>query len=796
MVRALVLWLAVLSLSGCMLTPTDEMAVCGRNAAVQFTGYTLVAGQTVELQAASSATGTFTTFATATASGSAVNVNGTQLYAWSVRAIVPTWVYRASGYDAFVRGKVGDNFLVTFDTVNAGGQTQYQCIGEQLGQGKSGAEAGWNCRSADTPVVRLRAPLTSTCPCPTTVSGNVTISDAVSAAYYQCMTTLNGNLSVTPAAPSTVALPALTEVHGDVTLDYTTPGGTARAIQLANLPNIDGDLTLRGTFSSGTVDLGLNEVDWVYGTVTLDLENTSANALTVAGLEDLSAVPYPHSTRLLSSGAFYPDYDFLRRFESTDTVRVESTDLDPSKGLPLSAPWLKLAISLEVVYPPELPPTANQYGFGGARHVFPRLENASYIRIVNDPFYPSSWYGTFARNYPKLTTVGMMVLEGTQLTGLDIGDAAITLQTLTLRDNPALRTLARPGLTFGGSSALTIVDNPALKQCTAQAFAAAHPGSTVSGNNPTPCACAPSPHVGDLLIDDPVEATTHSCVSSVSGTLTIGDHVRMDRVTLPALTSIGNHADLLYTMGDYTRHGDRRVIELPALTSVGGDLLIEAYYSEAASPAFDVGMNALTSVGGDIDFYARNGGFSGLAGLTSHAGDIHLHGPYLDVQGSMLMPNLAHVGGTLRCEGFFQFTTFFQGLVDVGGDLEFIAVRKNGGFSLLTEVGGDLVLDPTSFSPLPLLADVGGSVVLDSTGFGASLDVSSVPTDVHGLLVTNNPGLSVLDSGLRVVGSGPITIQNNPALPTCAANNYVAAQTASGWTGTALVSGNGAGGCP
>jgi hypothetical protein len=62
-------------------------------------------------------------------------------------------------------------------------------------------------------------------------------------------------------------------------------------------------------------------------------------------------------------------------------------------------------------------------------------------------------------------------------------------------------------------------------------------------------------------------------------------------------------------------------------------------------------------------------------------------------------------------------------------------------------------------------------------------------------VVTNNPSVG-LDLDLHIVGSGPITIQNNPMLPTCAATNYVAAQMAGGWRGTATVTGNGAGACP
>jgi hypothetical protein len=104
-------------------------------------------------------------------------------------------------------------------------------------------------------------------------------------------------------------------------------------------------------------------------------------------------------------------------------------------------------------------------------------------------------------------------------------------------------------------------------------------------------------------------------------------------------------------------------------------------------------------------------------------------------------------------------------------------------------------LHPKLLAPLTSLASVGGSVVWSNNSIG-DLDLSLVATTAHGLVMTNNPALDALDSGIQVIGAGPITIQDNPLLPTCAATNYIAAQTAAGWTGTASVSGNGTAGCP
>src|SRR5262245_21987919 len=109
MMRALILMLVLGSLEACMLTPTDEQTVCGADVVLTFSGYTLGPSQTVELQAAASATGTFTSFATATSGTSFFQVGDSKLYAWSVSTSVPGWAVRSSGYEVFVRGKIGQN---------------------------------------------------------------------------------------------------------------------------------------------------------------------------------------------------------------------------------------------------------------------------------------------------------------------------------------------------------------------------------------------------------------------------------------------------------------------------------------------------------------------------------------------------------------------------------------------------------------------------------------------------------------------------------------------------------------
>jgi len=90
----------------------------------------------------------------------------------------------------------------------------------------------------------------------------------------------------------------------------------------------------------------------------------------------------------------------------------------------------------------------------------------------------------------------------------------------------------------------------------------------------------------------------------------------------------------------------------------------------------------------------------------------------------------------------------------------------------------------------------GGSVVWSNNPRSGSFDLALVATNAQGLVVVDNPGVDALDFDVHVIGSGPITIQNNPMLPTCIALDYASAQTAGGWSGPLTVSGNEIGPCP
>jgi hypothetical protein len=634
-------------------------------------------------------------------------------------------------------------------------------------------------------------------PCgPTTFTGNVTIASAADATYWRCLQVLDGDLSVTSTAPALVELTDL-EAVTSISVDYSQASGAPRFVDLPVLDFVSGHVEVKGTLQSGPLDVSMNALGAAQFGLQVDLTNTSSTAVEVHGLNGMGFVPASGDLIVKSAGS-WNDFDFLNSLETAEYVRIESTVLDPTQGPPLRPRHLRLAIDVEVLFPPGLAPRA-------AFQMLPDLETvAGFFHLKNEPYYPATTF-SFTRLYPNLTQAGLLQIEGSQLIDLDVGAATLDLMAMKLDGNSALQHLDRAGITIGNTGPITITNNPALRDCTAQAYVDAlvtsgHMGTmTVSGNNPEPCdPCEPIAYSGDLVIDEPSDLPAAACVMSVSGSFTITDHPRIDFVSLPLLETIGGNASISYTMGAWQTHADKRSVQLPALTSVGGSLSASAQYSGFASAGLPFGMNALTSVGGDITLTASFGPLTGFTALTGHAGNITLTGPNLDVGGSGLMPNLATVGGNLHVEGYFAFIGFFPAVTSVVGTLTISHLRLMGGFGVLTTVGGDFVIDaPKFWFPPAALTTVGGSVIAQNGSPVATLNVSgAASTTAHGLTVSANATLSGLDSDLHITGAGPISIVDNPMLDTCAAQTYVAAQMMSGWTGMSTISGNGGMPCP
>ncbi len=794
------LWVLVSWTPSCMVSPTNGTTLCGTEARVAFRGYTLSANENVEVQASTNRR-RFTTFATATTASRPTTVAGVSLYEWVTTAQVPAWAsLRGTGFRTYVRGRTSGLELTTFDSTLPSGSTPEGCIEDRIAAGDSAASALATCSSAASPVVTLDAPTVSTCGCPTSHIGDVVIASASDAALWSCLQSLEGNLTVTSTAPSTVNLNSLETIEGELSLNYTTNGVAARTINLPVLQEVWGTLTIDGSVSSSPVALGLPELDWAVGDVVINLQNTSATRVAVTGLDDMYVIPIQYDFTFTSSGAF-DSTNFMPNLVGAETMRVESTGLNPAVGLPLHPANLELVISLDIVYPSSLPPYPS---FAHKQTVlFQNLELADYIHVQNDPFYAATSPVTFERVYPSLVDVGLLWLDGTQLSDLDIGASSIHVDALRLTNNPALTNLDPSALAISNFGSVNVHDNAALRQCEVNAFfsdlvTAGHTGTRASsGNNPAVCgACAgPSAHVGNLVIDTPEAATNARCIGSVSGDLIVAETPRTLAVNLPVLTSVAGSADISFVLRRDLTLVDRRTVTAPMLASVGTDLTLDSYYPDVPPAGANVGFNALTFVGGDIAVTAGHGPLQGLSGLTSLSGSLSLAGTGLDSGGSSFVPNLTTIGGTLHMEDYFAFINYFDSVVSVGGNVEVISVRLMGGLDDLTTVGGDLVLKPLQYVTPPVLATVGGSIIIDGTNL-SDIDISAVAVTAAGLTINDNPAFATIDSGVTLVGSQPLTITNNSSLDTCAAETYAQAQVTNGHTGPVTISGNGGAGCP
>jgi hypothetical protein len=187
---------------------------------------------------------------------------------------------------------------------------------------------------------------------------------------------------------------------------------------------------------------------------------------------------------------------------------------------------------------------------------------------------------------------------------------------------------------------------------------------------------------------------------------------------------------------------------LASLTGIGGDLAFESVESLTDLDA----LGALTRIGGSLSVrgFRDAGNFVSLAGLA----------------------NLGRIGGDLDVSEAGPADACFAALECSGG---LLYAAQNLNLACLTgllRVGGtlDIAANPAStLEGLAALASV-GSLRLHGTTELRSLAGLEALSRVSGLLdIRENAGLGELDglSGLTRVGA--LSVENNPALPTCEA---------------------------
>lgn len=203
--------------------------------------------------------------------------------------------------------------------------------------------------------------------------------------------------------------------------------------------------------------------------------------------------------------------------------------------------------------------------------------------------------------------------------------------------------------------------------------------------------------------------------------------------------------------GNVTIDTDQAIYGLSNLRVIGGKL--DVYVYDAWKVAYANGLESLEEVGGDFIWDDGGSTLHGLAGLSN------LH--------------------------------------TVGGDFELpLAVHTLAGLEALTEVGGDLTLTGgidwgQDLSPLSSLETVGGTLTVEDFAI-SSLNGLQGLWSVGGLVIHDNPTLSSVSAlyGMTVTNNGNVTITNNYPLTNCSANSLVSQIQATGWSGSANVSGN------
>jgi hypothetical protein len=303
---------------------------------------------------------------------------------------------------------------------------------------------------------------------------------------------------------------------------------------------------------------------------------------------------------------------------------------------------------------------------------------------------------------------------------------------------------------------------------------------------------------GNVTINSPLSAAQYVCTETINGSLTVTE-AAPEVVALPALETITGNITADYSFPFVYQNANtyrRRFIDMPALTSIGGDVSLEAKRWEGTK-AVPNGLDAVTSVGGDITITLWDANPNVFAGLTSHTGNITIQGfvnGQLDVNIGGSFENLTEVTGDVLVQRFFATNGVLNSLETIDGNLTVGELRfyPELSFTSLESVSGNFEFNKMKQlgGPWANAVTIGGE--LRYIGHTSMANFSALPlagAQVHALRIENNTVLSSLTGTTFQVGSGDIFISGNPALSQCQVDTFLAAQQAGGWTGDAIVSG-------
>ena len=327
------------------------------------------------------------------------------------------------------------------------------------------------------------------------------------------------------------------------------------------------------------------------------------------------------------------------------------------------------------------------------------------------------------------------------------------------------------------------------------------------------CDC-PTSFSGDVVIASGPDARRFACLTEIDGRLIVTEDAPAS-FALPNLALVTGDVQLDLSSFCSRPEDQYRAVELPALTTVGGDLRVEARLGALlVGPVVNVGLDAVTSVGGDVSVQVPGNAnviIAGLGALAEAPGSVTVVATG-DLSATNLLPQLASVGGDVTIQSGSTTAIVLPAVVSVAGSVLIKRSRTAGpSFVLpsLESVLGDMVLEDAVFfddtPKISALAFVGGtyavrtapeSPTLWAVGPGDLSVLGAAPLDVGGLEIDRVEGMTQLGAALQVATGGAITITGNPDLETCEAESFAAQQAAAGWTGPLTIAGNLGGGCP
>ncbi len=476
--------LGALTLCSCVLSPRDDQQVTSTSQTVSMNGYTITAGDTISIRAATSPSGPYVEIATTVASNSPITlVDGQSYYAFSVSFTVPSqyWTGDAClGQETFLRARsVGLGIdLRTYEQLAADGQSVPDCFTDYLDSSGSSLAAILYCDSPDSPNLRLH---TAGAGAPFGHVGDVTIANAADLDAWVCLENLTGDLTVPDSTLDDIVLPVLGSVTGDVTLTYTRPGlgyfESTRTMSFPMLTNIGGTLTIDSPAPIASqvinLDAGLDALNTLGGDLIVDVDTFNCD---LDGLGTLGHIP--GNLELVTGNGDTSLFGFLTGLVSIGGDAL--VDIGHSSYAVLPS-VVSIGGDLEHIDGNFVAP-----GFGSAGYLALETIGGDFTLAFTDPNGPPT-----SQVFDALTSVGgTMTYEDVGPGGRDalyVGDTLLEVHGLVVTDNAALAAMGGANLSVLGSGPITITNNANLCTSSVNSFVAAQGGwtgvLTASGND-------------------------------------------------------------------------------------------------------------------------------------------------------------------------------------------------------------------------------------------------------------------------------------------------------------------------